>query len=165
MTALLDLHVTESAYGRSLPRARLDELHALLHLGPVADAEPARTLFVASDAGKARLARHLCPTLRDEMMAAPACAIVAFDFPFALNVLASAEPAACADPSLAIRIAARSAALQGEVLMLAARSLGLEAAPIARFDAGGLRAEFFAGTEATVVFLCRLSAADDDPIA
>lgn len=141
----------------AISRARLDELHALLVLDPVAGASPARTLFVASEAGKARLAGRLGEADREPALRAAACAIVGYDFPFAVSLLlaASAAPDRTAR-ALAIRTAARGAALQGGCLTLAARSLGLEAEPIAHFDGAGLRTEFFAGLSATVVFLCRL---------
>jgi len=140
-----------------VPRAVLGQLHDLLQLDPIAGASAVRTLFVASDAGKARLARHLAPGERDLAPGAPAFAIVGFDFLFAVSLILSASPMANPDCALAVRTAQRSAALQGDTLRLAAAAVGLRAATIANFDAAGLRSEFFAGTEVTVVSLCRLT--------
>jgi len=140
----------------SLPRARLDELHALLTLDPVAGASPARTLFVVSETAKARLARRTCPTTSDAVLGAPACAIIGYDFAFAVQLALSSQAAEPGDADLAIRIAALGAALQGDGLVRAACALGLRATPIANFDAAALRAEFFGETSATVVFVCRL---------
>jgi len=154
MTAqLLRLDVAWRPCAEPLPRAQIDELHALLALDPIGCASPARTLFVVSQAAKARLARRLCPTERDRALQAPALAVVGYDFPFAVSLILSIA----SDHALAIRTAARSAALQGACLVSTAASLGLAATPIANFDAGALRAEFFAGTEATVVCVCRLA--------
>jgi len=142
----------------AVPVARdlLDQLHGLLKLDPIAGASPARALFVVSDDAKARLARHLSPGDAEHALRAPALGLVGYDFPFAVSLLlasAGAKP----DCATAIRTARRSAALQGECLRLAARAVGLEARAIANFDATALRAAFFAGSEATVVSLCRLA--------
>jgi 3-hydroxypropanoate dehydrogenase len=140
-----------------VPRALLDQLHDLLQLDPIAGASAVRTLFVASEAGKARLARHLAPSEREEAKAVPAFAIIGFDFLFAVSLILSVSPIANPDCGAAVRTAQRSAALQGDTLRLAAAAVGLRASVIANFDAAGLRSEFFAGTQATVVSLCRLA--------
>jgi 3-hydroxypropanoate dehydrogenase len=157
MTAqLLRLDLAASHAAPPLPRARLDELHALLTLDPIACALPTRTLFVVSEANKARLARGACPSFRERILAAPACAIVGYDFPFAVSLVLSAQGSEAG--ALAIRTASRGAALQGEAFERVAAALGLHATPIANFDAAALKAEFFPGTQATVVFVCRLDA-------
>jgi hypothetical protein len=135
-------------------RGALDELHALLSLDSIAGAAPARVLFVASDEGRARLVRHICPADGVRAWEASACALVGYDFAFAAQLLQSSARALSREAT--IRLAARSAALQGVGLAVAAREVGLEAEPVALFDAAGLKAEFFAGTGATVTFLCRL---------
>jgi 3-hydroxypropanoate dehydrogenase len=140
-----------------VPRALLDQLHDLLQLDPIAGASAVRTLFVASEAGKARLARHLAPGEQDQAPAAPAFAIIGFDFQFAVSLILSASASANPDRGAAVRTAQRSAALQGDTLRLAAAAVGLRASAIANFDATGLRSEFFAATQATVVCLCRLA--------
>ena len=142
--------------GLSLPRARLDELHALLTLDPIAGASPSRTLFVVSEAAKARLARRTCPSCLETVLTAPACAVVGYDFAFAVQLALSSQAAEPGDTDLAIRTASLGAALQGDGLIRAAAALGLGATPIANFDAAALRAEFFGETSATVVFVCRL---------
>ncbi|MEJ0066528.1 MAG: hypothetical protein WDM85_14885 [Caulobacteraceae bacterium] len=110
---------------------------------------------MVSDDAKARLARHLAPHDADQAVRAPALAVVGYDFPFAISLLLAAKYGG--DCARATRVARRSASLQGESLRLAARAFGLEARAIANFDAAGLRAEFFAGSEATVVSLCKLA--------
>jgi 3-hydroxypropanoate dehydrogenase len=146
-----------SAAATSIPREVLGQLHGLLRLDPIAGASPARTLFAVSGAAKARLVRCLAPADREAALAAPALAVTGFDFLFAVSLLLAASPVANPDCAQAIRTAQRSAAIQGEVLGLAAHAVGLRAEPIANFDAAGLRAAFFAGTQATVVSLCRLA--------
>jgi 3-hydroxypropanoate dehydrogenase len=161
MTApLLRLDLAAPPAESTLPRSRLDELHALLVLDPIACVLPARTLFVVGEASKARLARGACPSVRASILDAPACAIVGYDFAFAVSLVLSAHGDGAGATALAIRTAARGAALQGDALSRAAVALGLGVTPIANFDAAALKAEFYAGTEATVVFVCRL---DPDP--
>jgi 3-hydroxypropanoate dehydrogenase len=163
MTAqLLRLDLAAPRAPASLARSRLDELHALLTLDPIACALPARTLFVVSEANKARLALGACPSCRERILAAPACAIVGYDFPFAVSLVLSAQGAEAG--ALAIRTASRGAALQGEALERVAAALGLHATPIANFHAAALKAEFFPGTQATVVFVCRLDPGVVPPI-
>jgi 3-hydroxypropanoate dehydrogenase len=140
-----------------VPRVVLDQLHDLLQLDPIAGASAVRTLFVASEAGKARLASHLSPADTTLALSAPAVAVIGFDFLFAVSLILSRSSIADPDCARAVRTAQRSAALQGDTLRLAAAAVGLRATPIANFDAAGLRAEFFAGTEATVVSLSRLA--------
>jgi 3-hydroxypropanoate dehydrogenase len=136
-------------------RDLLDQLHGLLKLDPIAGASPARALFVVSDEAKARLARHLSPGDAAQAQRAPALGLVGYDFPFAISLLLAGGTKP--DCVAAIRTARRSAGLQGECLRLAARAVGLDAQPIANFDAAGLRSAFFAGSEATVISLCRLA--------
>jgi len=140
-----------------VPRVQLDQLHDLLQLVPIGGVSAVRTLFVASDAAKARLARHLSPADSVLALNAPAIAVIGFDFLFAVSLILSASPTANPDCAVAIRTAQRSACLQGATLRLAADAVGLEAIAIANFDAAALRTEFFGGTEATVVALCRLT--------
>ena len=151
------LRLRPESCSAAAPVARdlLDQLHGLLKLDPIAGVSPARALFVVSDEAKARLANHLGPTDAGEAVRAPALAVIGYDFPFAISLLLAAKCGT--DCAAAIRVARRSAALQGESLRLAARAIGLEAHSIANFDAACLRTEFFAGSEATVVSLCRLA--------
>jgi hypothetical protein len=155
---LLPLRVAaHPASASPLILSRLDELHALLTLDPIAGAAPTRTLFVVSETNKARLALCASPDDRERILGAPACALVGYDFAFAVDVVLSAlrgDGAAARD--LAIRTAARAAALQGETLSRTATALGLGVTPLAHFDAAALKVEFFAGTQATVVYACRL---------
>jgi hypothetical protein len=152
---VLQLRPESCSVAEPVSRALLDQLHALLKLDPIGGVSPARALFVVSDEAKARLAAHLGAADADRAARAPALALVGYDFPFAISLLLASK---CGDDGGgAIRTARRSASLQGESLRLTARAVGLEAEPIANFDAGGLRTEFFAGSEATVVGLFRLS--------
>lgn len=139
---------------RPVPRAVLDELHDLVSLCPAAAPQAsAGVLFIASDAGKVRLLRHTPPKPRAQVLLAPVCAVVGYDPGFAEQlVCAGAAPS----PAHARRMAGRTATLQGAYLMIAARALGLEAAPLHGMDLPGLTREFFPDAAARANFVCAL---------
>lgn len=145
----------------AIPRARLDELHALMSLGPaMVDASPTQVLFLTSDRAKARLAPFLPGAARPEAAAAPACALIGYDVDFAEQLaefLPQAPPAPGLDASdAAHHIALRNGALQGAYLIVAARALGLEALAIPGFDTAGVSFEFFRRMRVRATFLCAL---------
>ena len=148
---------------RPIGRDVLEELHALMALGPgQADASPTRVLFLSSPAAKARLAAHLAPAERAAAEAAPACAVVGYDREFAEHLVEFAgggglPGGSCFDRPQTVREAARrNGVLQGAYLAVAARALGLEAAFVARFDRTGVATEFFRGAPISPLFVARL---------
>jgi 3-hydroxypropanoate dehydrogenase len=147
---------------RVISRDTLEELHALMSLGPaLVDASPTRVLFLTSDQAKARLAPNVPPETRDQMLAAPACALVGYDVDFAEQLVefiphAEGRPSCFDRPEAARQTAVRNGALQGAYLIVAARALGLEAADIRDFDAAGASAEFFRSQRIRATFLCSL---------
>lgn len=61
-----------------IPRARLEQLYALASLGPTSmNCQPARFVFVASDAARERLLPHVAPGNRAKVSSAPVTVIVA----------------------------------------------------------------------------------------
>ncbi|HEX2560559.1 nitroreductase family protein [Phenylobacterium sp.] len=144
---------------RPVPRATLDELFALVSLGPSgAEGSAARYVFIVSPAARARLSRLLPEAARGSVEAAPACALVGYDDGFAELLMGRSAPAPHWRQSrlqLVRETAARNRALQGAWLIIAARTLGLEAAPLAEFDGAAVTKEFL-GDVATAQFLCVL---------
>lgn len=137
-------------------------LYDLMRMGPTAvNACPARILFLASAEAKARLKPFLSPGNVEKTMAAPVTAIIGYDLGFAQTLLrlfphAPAVKDMFADPAVAAETAIRNGSLQGGYFILAARSLGLDCGPMSGFDAAGVTAEFFAGTQVKANFLCNL---------
>lgn len=128
---------------------------------------PARFVFVESAAAKARLAPHLPGSNRDAMIAAPVCAIIAYDLEFRhqLGRLFPHNPGVAdlfEDRALARTTAFRNGSLQGAYLILAARALGLDAGPMSGFDAKGVTSEFFPGGQVEANFLCNLGYGTDE---
>lgn len=155
---------------RPVPAELLEELYALVSLGPTsANCSPGRFLFVVSDAAKARLLPHVSGGNRDKVRQAPVCVIVGYDLAFAEQLVRLFPHApGAADwfrrPDVARETAFRNGALQGAYLILAARALGLDAGPMSGFDPAGVNAEFFAGTRVEANLLCNLGYGSDEAL-
>ncbi len=144
---------TARTFNRFRPEPVADEtLHALYELlkwGPTSmNCQPARYMFLKSEAAKQRLKPALSPGNVDKTMAAPVVVIVAMDTRF-FDELPTQFPAFAAkpmfegNPALAEATMQRNGSLQGAYLMIAARLLGLDCGPMSGFDAARLNAEFF----------------------
>jgi nitroreductase len=145
------------------------EIYDLLKMGPTsANTSPARFVWVSTEAGKARLAPHLSEGNRAKTLGAPVCVIIGYDMDFAAKIpqLFPHNPGAVdwfLDPEVAFNTAYRNSTLQGGYLIMAARALGYDAGPMSGFDAKGVEAEFFAGTNIRANFLCSIGHGTDEP--
>jgi len=148
--------------GREVSLAVLEELHALMAVGPgMTGASPTRLLFVTTPPAKARLAQHLAPRVRDAALLAPACAIVTYDREFAEQLLAfvgdGGPGGSHFDTPGTLRAAAlRNSVLQGAYLALSARALGLEAVFMHGFDGTVVAREFFRAPGLRATFVAAL---------
>ncbi|MDQ3205170.1 MAG: malonic semialdehyde reductase [Pseudomonadota bacterium] len=141
----------------------LHRLYELLKWGPTsANMSPARFVFVRSAQAKERLAPALDEGNRDKTLAAPVTAIVAHDMAF-YDKLPYLFPHADARSWFAGKSDAelmpgvlRNGSLQGAYLILAARSLGLDAGAMSGFDNAKVDQAFFAGTRVQSNFLVNL---------
>jgi len=125
------------------------QLYDLLKWGPTAfNGQPARYLFIQSAEARQKLLPALSAGNRDKTAAAPLTVVVAFD-PAFHQQLPEQFPAYDAKgfydglPQLIEPHARTNASLQAAYLILAARSLGLDAGPMAGFDAAAVDAAFF----------------------
>jgi len=145
-----------------VPEATLRVLYDLLKLGPTsANCSPARFVFVASVASRAKLLNCVSSGNRVKVEQAPVTVIVGMAERFAerLPFLFPHAPTARSwftDPALARETALRNSSLQGAYLIIAARSLGLDCGPMSGFDAAKLDAAFFTGTDVKSNFICAL---------
>ena len=153
--------------GKEVSDALLRELYALLKWGPTSmNCQPARYVFVKSEAAKARLAPALAQGNVAKTMAAPVTVIVATDTRFhehlATQFPANAKAGAMfsGNAALAESTAFRNGTLQGGYLILAARLLGLDCGPMSGFDAARLDAEFFPDGRYKANFLVNLGYGD-----
>lgn len=148
--------------GRPVSDDMLRQLYDLMKWGPTsANSSPARIVFVRSIEAKERLKPALSPGNVEKTMSAPVTAIIAHDTAFyeKLPVLFPHEDARswfAGNQPLIETTAFRNGTLQGAYLILAARSLGLDAGPMSGFDNAKVDQEFFSGGKIKSNFLVNL---------
>lgn len=151
---------------RAVPLDLLHRLQALAQTGPTSmNAQPARLMFLTTDAAKERLRPALFPGNLDKTMSAPVVTIVAHDLGFVERLPEvfphkDMRPVFDGKPDLIASTAFRNGTLQGAYLILAARALGLDCGPMSGFDNAAVDAEFFAGTDVRSNFLLNLGYGD-----
>ena len=145
----------------------LRRLYEILRNGPTSgNCCPARFLFIRTAEGRERLRPLLSAGNAPRVMAAPVTCIVAHD-PAFYEMLPRLWPhndsrAWYADNyQLATETAFRNGTLQGAYLILAARALGLDAAPMSGFDNSRVDSEFLLGTGWKSNFLVCLGHSDN----
>lgn len=130
-----------------------EQLHALYDaakMPPTAfNAQPARFVFITSQAGKEKLVPLMMQGNQAKTLQSPLTVIVAYDTNFqehlpeqfpAMDVKGMFD----ADPAMTATAAFRNGSLQGAYLMIAARALGLDCGPMSGFDNAAVDAAFFA---------------------
>lgn len=149
--------------------ALLREIYAMAALGPTAsNAQPARFVFVTSEAARQRLAPHMSSGNRDKTLAAPVTVIMAYDLDFADHIprVFPHNPAAAgwfrSSPELARQTAFRNGTLQAAYLMLAARALGLDCGPMSGFNPAGVKEAFFPDRNWEANFICNIGHGTDE---
>jgi 3-hydroxypropanoate dehydrogenase len=151
---------------RPVPETTLRALYDLLKWAPTsANSNPARFVFINSDAARERLRPALSPGNLDKTMAAPVTVIVAYDLAFyeKLPVLfphVDARAWFAGKPDHILTTAFRNGTLQGGYLILAARALGLDCGPMSGFDNAKVDAAFFPDGTVKSNFLCNLGYGD-----
>jgi len=152
---------------RPVEDEQLHALYDLLKWGPTsANTLPARFVFVKSKEAKARLGPALDEGNRNKTLAAPVTAIVAFDedfhekTPYLFPHVPDAKSWFDGPRDGRHDAAFRNGSLQGAYLILAARSLGLDAGPMSGFDNAKVDEAFFSGTTIKSNFLVNLGYGD-----
>ena len=153
-----------------LPPGFVQRLYDIVKLGPTSlNSSPARFRFLVSYPAKERLAAHALEGNRNKIVTAPCVAIIAYDasfydqMPKLFPMREGMKEMFAANVELAHTTAFRNGTLQGAYLMVAARLLGLDCAPMSGFNHAGVDTEFFAGTTLKSNFLCALGYANDEP--
>ncbi|MBL8307590.1 MAG: malonic semialdehyde reductase [Rubrivivax sp.] len=169
-TALAQAFTAARTFNRFRPEPVSDDtlaaLYDLLKWGPTSmNCQPARYVFLRSEAAKQRLKPALSPGNAEKTMAAPVVAIVAIDTQFHEHLPTQfpaydARPMFAGNPALAETTAFRNGTLQGAYLILAARMLGLDCGPMSGFDAARANAEFFPDGRFKANFLVNLGYGD-----
>ncbi len=144
----------------------LRQIYDLMKWGPTsANCSPARIVFVRSPEAKQRLKPALAPGNVDKTMAAPATAIIAYDTKFYENLprlfpQTDARSWFAGNQPLIESTAFRNGTLQGAYLIIAARSLGLDAGPMSGFDNAKVDLAFFPDGKIKSNFLINLGYGD-----
>lgn len=135
---------------RPVPDELLRGIYDLMKWAPTStNANPARIVFIRSQAAKQRLLPALAPANVQKVLTAPVTAIIAYDLQFygKLPRLFPHNPAMrdrfASAPELVEVTARRNSSLQGAYFMLAARAIGLDCGPISGFDNAKVDEEFF----------------------
>jgi 3-hydroxypropanoate dehydrogenase len=163
---------TQNAFlDRPVEDEQLHALYDLLKWGPTsANTLPARFVFVKSKEAKARLGPALDEGNRNKTLAAPVTAIVAFDedfhekTPYLFPHVPDAKSWFDGPREGRHDAAFRNGSLQGAYLILAARSLGLDAGPMSGFDNAKVDDAFFTGTAIKSNFLVNLGYGDPEGV-
>ncbi|WMW79047.1 malonic semialdehyde reductase [Undibacterium cyanobacteriorum] len=147
-----------------------EQLHAIydaMKWGPTsANSSPARIVFVKSSEQKAKLVACMSPGNAEKTRKAPVTAIVGMDMVFYEQLIKLFPHAPDArswfegNDAVVESTAFRNSSLQGAYMMLAARAVGLDCGPMSGFDAEKINAEFFAGSNVKVNFVCNLGYGD-----
>ena len=157
---------TYNAFSGEVSDQTLRQLYDLVKFGPTAaNSTPARLVFVKSAEAKARLAPALSEGNHAKTIAAPVTVIIGRDLEFHEKLpylFPHTDAKAWFDgpregrekPSLL------NMSLQAGYLILAARSLGLDAGPMTGFDPGKVDEAFFAGTSIRSEILVNLGQGD-----
>ena len=145
-----------------LPETLIRQLYELVKFGPTAaNSCPARFIFCTSVEARAKLASVSSGNNAGKIQLAPLTVIVGMDMEFH-EKLPELFPHADARSWFAGKDAAiyesafRNSSLQGAYLIMAARSLGLDAGPMSGFDKAGVDAAFWAGTKVETNFICSI---------
>jgi 3-hydroxypropanoate dehydrogenase len=147
--------------------ATLLELYDLLKMGPTsANCSPARFIFLRTPDAKERLKPALSSGNLEKTMTAPVTVIVAEDPKFydhlpKLFPHADARSWFASSEALAAETAFRNCTLQGAYLIIAARSLGLDAGAMSGFDKAKTDEAFFSTSGWKSNFLVNLGHGDD----
>jgi 3-hydroxypropanoate dehydrogenase len=136
---------------RAIEPELLKNLYDLAKWAPTSmNSNPARLVFITSDAAKQRLRPALAAGNVEKTMTAAATIIVAGDprfyehLPQLFPVYPNAREMYANNAAWAAETAFRNSSMQGAYLIMATRALGLDCGPMSGFDNAKVDAEFFA---------------------
>jgi 3-hydroxypropanoate dehydrogenase len=146
---------------------QLREIYDLLKYGSTSsNTQPARLIFIRSPEAKERLKPCLMPANVDKTMAAPVTALLAYDLDFyedfAQNYPVRPEMAERFrnDAAVAENFALQQGTLQGAYLIMAIRSIGLDAGAMGGFNVDLADETFLKGKNWKTNFLCNIGYGD-----
>ena len=155
---------------RPVSDEQIRQIYDLLKMGPTAaNSCPVRLVFVKSASAKERLKPCLNEGNVNKSMTAPAVAIIAMDLEFhqqlpKLFPHTDAKPWFDGKPDKIRHSAFLNSSLQGAYLIMAIRSLGLDAGPMSGVNFDKLDAEFFPDGKTKGLFICAFGYGNRDKL-
>jgi 3-hydroxypropanoate dehydrogenase len=153
---------------REVTDAQLQQIYDLMKMGPTAlNSCPARIVFIKSDEAKQRLKTCLNEGNITKSMTAPVVALIGMDLEFYTKLTKLWPPNADAaswyigKPDKIQENAFRNSSLQGAYLIMAVRSLGLDAGPMSGFNFDKMDATFFPDGKIKSNFICAIGYGDE----
>jgi 3-hydroxypropanoate dehydrogenase len=166
----LDARSHSAWQDKPVTEKQIKEIYDLTKMGPTsANSCPARFIFIRSDEAKKRLKACLDEGNVEKSMTAPAVAIVGMDMEFyeqlpKLFPHTDARSWYAGKDAKIFDAAFRNSSLQGAYLIMAIRSLGLDAGPMSGFDSERLDAEFFPDGKVKSNFICAFGYGDESKL-
>ncbi|MGD8785645.1 MAG: malonic semialdehyde reductase [Thioalkalispiraceae bacterium] len=166
----LDARSHSAWQDKPVTEKQIKEIYDLTKMGPTsANSCPARFIFIRSDEAKKRLKACLDEGNVEKSMTAPAVAIVGMDMEFyeqlpKLFPHTDARSWYAGKDAKIFDAAFRNSSLQGAYLIMAIRSLGLDAGPMSGFDSEKLDAEFFPDGKVKSNFICAFGYGDESKL-
>jgi 3-hydroxypropanoate dehydrogenase len=157
-------------WAKNVSDAQIQQIYELMKFGPTAANNcPARLTFITSEAAKKRLKSHLDEGNIDKTISAPVVAIISYDTEFyeKLGFLfphIDAKSWYVGNDEKINTAGAMNATLQGAYFMLAARSIGLDIAPMGGFNNATLDADFFPNGKTKSIFICAFGHGDNSKL-
>jgi 3-hydroxypropanoate dehydrogenase len=162
----IDAHTTYSFTNEPVTDAELTEIYELVKFAPTPmNSQALRVHFVRTSEGKARLLPLLNEGNREKSASAAAVAILAFDTEFD-KFLPEHYPEIpnardfFQEDDKRLRSAREMAILQAGYFILAVRTVGLDAGPMAGFNHAGVDAEFFPGSSWRSLYVVNIGHSD-----
>ncbi|WP_237342196.1 malonic semialdehyde reductase [Williamsia soli] len=134
-----------------------------------ANVQPLRVLFVRTDHAKERLLAHVNEGNVDKVRSAPVTAVLAMDssfhehIPTVLPFRPEMKDVLAENDAMRTSMGTFSSTLQAGYFILAVRSVGLHAGPMAGFDSAGVDSEFFADGRWKSVLVVNIGHPGDNP--
>ena len=156
---------------REVTDAQLQQIYDLMKMGPTAlNSCPARIVFIKSQAAKQRLKACLNEGNITKSMTAPVVALIGMDLEFYTKLIklwphnADAASWYVGKTDKIQENAFRNSALQGAYLIMAVRSLGLDAGPMSGFNFGKMDETFFPDGKIKSNFICAIGYGDESKL-
>ena len=156
---------------REVTDEQLHQIYNLMKMGPTAvNSCPARFIFIKSKEAKEKLKACVNEGNVTKSMTAPVVALIGMDMEF-YNKLNKLWPHAPDAPSWYIgkpekinENAFRNSSLQGAYLIMAVRSLGLDAGPMSGFNFAKMDETFFPDGKVKSNFICAIGYGDESKL-